>query len=387
MSFRPGGDGALWESTATRRRPSGCDPRPRTDRSRRRRSPRVTARCALVAALVLFVPIAVTVTAATARAATPSAGAPGAHDRRRRSAGVRAVTGRGSVRGHADRRRGRRRDRDQHGPDEPWIDRHRSDQHPPNEHRPDRDADVQALHRTISVGDLWRDAHLHHLDDHPQLVTAGGPAALTVTGTMRNTGEHALSELGYKYQRGDALVGEAAIRNEVAQPCQPITVVDSGFVTVDGDLAAGASTTFQATVPIAGDPTRTLAVTDPGVYPIMINFNATVGLSSGDLRARVGEVHLLLTVLSVPPAPALPTSPALDEGSATPDATTGSTAATGVAPPPPRPLRRPATPRCPTRWSGRSWIGRISGSAASSWTMIWCRRSPRVAGCSTWFRR
>ncbi len=167
MSFRPGGDGALWESTAARRRPSGCDPRPRTDRSQRRRSSRVTARCALVAAMVLFVPIA----RHRHRSHGPG-GDPvcrrraGAHDRRRRSAGVRAVTGRGSVRGHADRRRGRRRDRDQHGPDEPWIDRHRSDQHRPNEHRPDRDADVQALHRTISVGDLWRDAHLHHLDDH-----------------------------------------------------------------------------------------------------------------------------------------------------------------------------------------------------------------------------
>ena len=185
----------------------------------------------------------------------------------------------------------------------------------------------------------------------PQLVTADGPAALTVTGTMRNTGEHSLSELGYKYQRGDALVGEAAIRNEAAQPCQPITVVNSGFDSVDDDLAAGASTAFQATVPIAGDPSRTLAVTDPGVYPIMINFNATVRLSSGDLRARVGEVHLLLTVLSVPPAPALPTSPALDEGSATPDATTGSTTvtvggtatATATGPTPP-PASHPALP-------------------------------------------
>lgn len=172
----------------------------------------------------------------------------------------------------------------------------------------------------------------------PQLVTSGGPAALTVTGTMTNTGDDPLTELGYKYQRGDALIGEAAIRKEATSPCQPIAVVNSGFVAVEGDLAAGASTTFVATVPIAGDPTRTLAVTDPGVYPLMINFNATVKLPSGDLRARVGEVHLLLTVLSVPPAPALPGAGSSDGTSASapndtsgdPGSATGATGSTSI---------------------------------------------------------
>ena len=345
MSFRPGGDGALWESTATRRRPSGCDPRPRTDRSQRRRSPRVTARCALVAALVLFVPIAVTVTAATARAATPSAGAPaltigadGLPESAPSPGGAASgdtPTGAGAADSTATST----------VPTSPGSTGTAPTSTAPTNTAPTGTPTSKPCIGPSPSGIYGATLTFTISTITPQLVTAGGPAALTVTGTMRNRGEHALSELGYKYQRGDALVGEAAIRNEVAQPCQPITVVDSGFVTVDGDLAAGASTTFQATVPIAGDPTRTLAVTDPGVYPIMINFNATVGLSSGDLRARVGEVHLLLTVLSVPPAPALPTGPALDEGSATPDATTGSTAATagGAAtaptPPPGQPPR------------------------------------------------
>jgi hypothetical protein len=158
----------------------------------------------------------------------------------------------------------------------------------------------------------------------PQAVTADGPTALTVTGTMTNTGEWGLSELGYKYQRGDTLVGEAAIRAEAARPCQPIAVVNSGFVAVGGELAPGASTSFTATVPIQGEATGTLAVVDPGVYPVMINFNATVQLATGDLRARVGEVHLLLTVLSVPPVPTIP-------GGAATSGATGTTGTTTAA--------------------------------------------------------
>lgn len=156
-------------------------------------------------------------------------------------------------------------------------------------------------------------------DITPQVVTSTGPASLTVTGTMTNAGSTPLTEIGYKFQRGDALVGEAAIRNEAANPCQPVTIVNSGFVGIDGTLAPGASVPFSATVPVPGTATSTLAVTDPGVYPVMINFNATVQSGSGDVRARVGEVHLLLTVLSVPKAP-VPPGVGVPDGTA-PDAT------------------------------------------------------------------
>ena len=100
-------------------------------------------------------------------------------------------------------------------------------------------------------------------------------------------------------------------------------------------------------MPIAGDPTATLAVTDPGVYPLMINFNATIRLSSGDLPARVGEVHLLLTVLSVPPAPALPGGTAPEGATTTSGTGTGGTTKPGgdaVTGPPADPASHQALP-------------------------------------------
>jgi hypothetical protein len=160
----------------------------------------------------------------------------------------------------------------------------------------------------------------------PQLVTRDGPATLTVTGTMTNTGTAPLSEIGYKFQRGDAFDDDAAIRQEAATPCQPIAVINSGFVALAAELAPGDTAEFHTTVPITGDPTDSLAITAPGVYPVMINLNATVGQPSGAIPARVGEIHLLMTVLSVPPALTG------GEGSAAPGA--GGTPGSGTGPTP-----------------------------------------------------
>jgi hypothetical protein len=134
----------------------------------------------------------------------------------------------------------------------------------------------------------------------PLVVTSTGETTLTVSGTYTNTGQQLLTDVGYKFQRGDPLGDEAAIRKEVADPCQPVTVINTGFEALPGQLVPGLTAGFTARVPITGDSTSTLSVDRPGVYPIMININATVHLPDGAIRARVGELHLLLTVLSVP---------------------------------------------------------------------------------------
>ena len=65
---------------------------------------------------------------------------------------------------------------------------------------------------------------------------------------------------------------------------------------------AGAAIPFSFTASITGPDG--LAVTAPGVYPLMVNVNGAVVLPDGPLEARIGELHLLLTVMGVPaPAP------------------------------------------------------------------------------------
>lgn len=132
----------------------------------------------------------------------------------------------------------------------------------------------------------------------PTLVTASGPSTLTITGTMTNTGPEELIDLSYRMQRGEALRSTAAVHDEIADPSEPIAQVPSGFEPVAGTLAAGASAPFAFTAALTG--TDGLDIRQPGVYPLMVNVNGAVVLTNGPLEARIGELHLLLTVLGVP---------------------------------------------------------------------------------------
>lgn len=142
----------------------------------------------------------------------------------------------------------------------------------------------------------------------PALVTAGGPTRFTVTGTLTNTGPEAITGLIYRFHRGPALDDAAAVRQELAEPSEPSARVQEGFTAVGAPpastLAAGESAPFRFTASITDG--QGLAVTAPGVYPLMVNVNGGVVLPDGPVAARVGELHLLLTVMGVPgdaPAP------------------------------------------------------------------------------------
>lgn len=139
----------------------------------------------------------------------------------------------------------------------------------------------------------------------PTLVTASGPTTLTIAGTMRNVGPEDVVDLSYRFQRGAALDSTAAVRDEIATPSEPNAQVPSRFESIDGSLPGGASAPFVFTTALTG--ANSLNVTAPGVYPLMVNVNGGVVLPAGPLEARIGELHLLLTVSSVPggqtPAP------------------------------------------------------------------------------------
>ena len=83
---------------------------------------------------------------------------------------------------------------------------------------------------------------------------------------------------------------------ELAQPTEQDAFV-STFVDLATALPAGASTPFVAEVPITAAGPAGLEVRRPAVYPLMLNVNGDLPETAGVTRARVGELHLLLTVL------------------------------------------------------------------------------------------
>lgn len=121
---------------------------------------------------------------------------------------------------------------------------------------------------------------------------------VTITGTLTNTGDRKVRDIGLRLQRGDVLDTEDDLREALADPERTSALGrparTSGFQPVGADLEPGRGTSFQIEVPLGRDG---LAVDRPGVYPLAINVN---GVPDYGRTERVGALTTLLPVLSVP---------------------------------------------------------------------------------------
>ena len=139
----------------------------------------------------------------------------------------------------------------------------------------------------------------------PRVVTADGPGSVTVTGTLRNTGDRLVDDLEVRLQRGEALRTDGDVRDALAGEGRADAVTPA-FTPLPGTLAPGGSMPVTLTVPLRGDPTEGLALDRPGVYELLVNVN---GVPRDGLRARLAAARLLLPVLSLPAGPSLAVTP------------------------------------------------------------------------------
>jgi hypothetical protein len=130
----------------------------------------------------------------------------------------------------------------------------------------------------------------------PRVVTAAGPDALTVVGTLTNTGTAAVDDLGIRVQRGDQLRTEGQLRDALDGSAATDTVTPQ-FTELPGPLAPGAQVAVRLSVPLRGAPQAGLALDDPGVYELLVNVN---GVPQGGDRARLAAARMLLPVVSLP---------------------------------------------------------------------------------------
>lgn len=166
----------------------------------------------------------------------------------------------------------------------------------------------------------------------PSVITATGGQVLTVTGIATNISKVTLYDLRCVFQRGDALNGVAAIRTAIARPSRQGTVVGQNFKVFgssaaadhSADVAPGARVRFVATVAISTDDG--LALRARGVFPLMIKVTGDIGQQGRTQYERVGELHLLATVLAPPTRPIVPaaTNPAGTTGPAGPAGAAGA---------------------------------------------------------------
>src|SRR4051812_20129358 len=140
----------------------------------------------------------------------------------------------------------------------------------------------------------------------PRVITSGTPK-LTVTGRITNTGDRRVDDIQVKVQRGEPVESDAQLRDLTDLDTDSAS---SPFVDVTGDLDRGDSVQFTITVAVRGAE-QSLALSQPGVYPALVNVNGKQEYSG---RARLAAVALPLPVLSVPGGAAAkrkPTPPGL----------------------------------------------------------------------------
>ena len=140
--------------------------------------------------------------------------------------------------------------------------------------------------------------------DGPQAVgTRSGVPTVTVTGTVTNVGDLPLESVDVRLQRGPRAAGAESVREPLVWS-EPSFAVRGEFVEIAPVLAPGESAPFRVSMPareIPGDPGPDLQLTEPGVYPLLVNVNGT---PAGGSPARLDDARTLLPVLDTPsPAP------------------------------------------------------------------------------------
>ncbi len=140
----------------------------------------------------------------------------------------------------------------------------------------------------------------------PAVVTSTGGNSVAIRGTVTNAAATPVTDLIYRMQRGDRLTNAAAVSKEIDDPGQPEAVIAGDWASLGARIEPHRSIPFGVAAPIIGATSGSLRIDQPGVYPLMVNVNGVIDVQGVPTEVRLGELHLLVTVTSLPAAVAGP---------------------------------------------------------------------------------
>ncbi|AWH94084.1 hypothetical protein A6035_17065 [Dietzia lutea] len=129
--------------------------------------------------------------------------------------------------------------------------------------------------------------------------TEAGVPVVTVSGTITNVGDTPLEAVDVRLQRGPRAADAESVREPLVWS-EPSFGVRGEFVRVAEAVPPGASVPYRVSMParaVPGDPGPDLQLTEPGVYPLLVNVNGT---PAGGSPARLDDARTLLPVLEAP---------------------------------------------------------------------------------------
>lgn len=142
-----------------------------------------------------------------------------------------------------------------------------------------------------------------HIDTvTPSTVSTTSDPLVTVSGSVQNIGDRTVRDISVRLQRAPAVETSAALRTSLTLDQSRFDTVGR-FDSIADQLDEGQSTQFTLSLPIRSDSDVSLDITEPGVYPLMVNVNGTPEYGGA---ARLDDARFLLPVLGVPGTPAVP---------------------------------------------------------------------------------
>lgn len=144
----------------------------------------------------------------------------------------------------------------------------------------------------------------------PGTVTTTSDSVLTLTGTVTNIGDRVVDDISVRVQRGPAITEPDGLRSTLLAD-QSNFGINGPFRDVSDRLQPGEHKQFTLRIGVragmrtpATDPpvTASLGITDPGVYPLLLNVNGEPAYGN---QAHLDDARFLLPVLGLP---ALPTT-------------------------------------------------------------------------------
>ncbi|KLO28624.1 hypothetical protein [Mycobacterium haemophilum] len=150
----------------------------------------------------------------------------------------------------------------------------------------------------------------------PDVITTSSEPVVTVSGVVTNIGDRPVRDVMVRLEHASAITSSVVLRTSLDNGTDQFRPA-ANFVTVAEELQRGQEAGFTLSVPIRSTTKPSMAIDQPGIYPVLVNVNGTPDYGA---PARLDNARFLLPVVGVPPAQS-PDKPNTLDSAVAPDTT------------------------------------------------------------------
>lgn len=143
----------------------------------------------------------------------------------------------------------------------------------------------------------------------PSTVTTSTSAVLVIVGTVTNIGDRNVDDISVRVQRGAAIGHPGGLRSALRLDQSDYDVVTTPFQDISDELTPGQRKQFTLRIGVrpgmagaggANPVSAALDISDPGVYPLLLNVNGQPAYGG---QARLDDARFLVPILGLPSIP------------------------------------------------------------------------------------